>query len=106
MSADIAKALAAPASSHSGALTAEGMTDLFHALAAKNGIESISVNDKEDGGKLVLTLAELFHVLSGRVEQDHTFDHLAGRGLHELRTDELPAYLSAVAHNHGARSEE
>jgi hypothetical protein len=39
-------------------------------------------------------------------EPDCTFDHLAGRGLHELRTDELPAYLSAVAHNHGARSEE
>lgn len=39
-------------------------------------------------------------------KQGHSFDHLAGRGMHELRTDELPAYLSAVAHNHGARSDE
>ena len=58
--------LAAAVSAEEASLTAEQMTDLFHVIACKNGIETISVNGKtEDDNKLVMTLAELFHVLSG-----------------------------------------
>lgn len=47
-------------------VTAEQMTDLFHVIGRKNGIETISVNGKaEDDSKLVMTLAELFHTLAG-----------------------------------------
>lgn len=34
------------------------------------------------------------------------FSHLAGRGMHELRTDELPAYLVSVGVSYGPRSAE
>lgn len=34
------------------------------------------------------------------------FDHLVGRGMHELRNDELASYLSSVAINYGPHSDE
>lgn len=84
----------------------EGLADLFGAIAAKHGIEDISVNKGAADELFPHVLAEFIVAASRGAEPDHTFEHLAGRGLHELRTDELPAYLASVAHNFGARSTE
>lgn len=34
------------------------------------------------------------------------YDHLAGRGMHELRTDELVPYIAGLAMSHGPASAE
>ena len=84
----------------------EGLTDLFGIIAAKHGINDIQVNGGTADELFPRVLAEFIVAASRGAEPDYTFEHLAGRGLHELHADELPAYLASVAHNFGARSTE